>query len=361
MKIKSYGSLVHINHLVVSTAVLTAISIFFIVRSGRNFADSVVTTIPYNPKPKKWKLRSQNPPAPRLSSVSDDKQIYVAIIDDEYQPKPHHCKMANQWVSEFLENPRVDGVEIYSANAWSHPDCNLSTITIPSMPPQLFNPSAYILLRTFKMFLQRSTSGYLFVIGDAAYIKTNQFFQYLDRVTTSTRPLSERFMIGCCVEQRYFFQMLMINSGIVFSRRLVEDYVNSSQDHLWNVSFDVGIASDEILAQISDKIGIHIPGKQTHYHLGRGWRVQKHYQYLKDKKFDELPQCNIPMEYLRPPPGELGLCAAQIYKVNEVFVWSGSRGMTKLQFLESAEEWLTDIPDNVAYYWDRLYPTLCLR
>ena len=347
--------------LIIITFLLTIFSILMSKQTNKNNSSIIYKSVPYIEKKPKWKLRNSNPLPPKLSLLSTNKQLYVMIIDDEFQSKPHQCKMKNQWINEFLENPRIDGIEFYSLNSWENNECNISSITINELPQQTFNPSSFLLIKSFELFLNRSNSEWLFITGDYSYIKTNRFFDYIDKVTNGYIPSRDRFMLGCCVEQRYFFQMLTINSGILFSRKLIEEYVNSINDHLWNVSFDVGINADEILAQISDKIGINIPSKQTHEFLGRTWRDINHFDLLLSKSFSNLPKCNIPYEYLRPPPGELGLCAAQIYPLNELSVWSALSMKGKDYFLENAELMLENIPSNVSYYWDRLYPTLCIK
>lgn len=312
----------------------------------------------FKPKVYNWKLR-QNPPPPKLSNVKQMDKVYVMVLDNEYKAASHQCIMKRQWMDPFLEHPQIDGVEVYSTNAWTNSECNLSSITIEEMPEQKINPSAFLLYHSLKLFLDRSDAAWLFLIGDAAYIKIDRFFSWLETTTRSHNALTETFLIGSCVEERYFFQMLLTSSGILLSRNYVKRLVESRSDELWDVSFKVGITSEEILSKISDKLTVYIPGKQTHELVGRGFTHKKHYQMLMDKTFDDLPKCNIPFEYLRPAAGELGLCSAQVFKFDDMSVWSGLRHLTKKKFLETAEQMMTGNPPDLGYYWDRLYLTLC--
>ena len=126
-------------------------------------------------------------------------------------------------------------------------------------------------------------------------------------------------------------------------------------------SYIVGITAEEIIAKISDKNGVYIPGKHCNEFLGRGWVREDMYQMLLKKNFTTLPVCYIPNEYIRAPPGELSICSSDIVGVNDISVWAGTRFMSKEEFLLTAKDMLVNIPNNVKYYWDRLYPTLCLK
>lgn len=312
----------------------------------------------YIPKKPIWKL-GENPPPQKLSNSSANEKLYVMIIDSEYESNPYHCIMKNQWVDKFIKNPKVDGVEMYSVNAWTNQECNLSSITIPEIPKQKINPSAYLLYNALSMTLNRTDAGWIFIIGDAAYIHVDRFFEWVSRIMNSHNPEYEIFMTGSCVEERYFFQMLLTSSGILISRKFAENLVKSGSDSLWDVSYSVGITSDEILAKISDKLGQYIPGTQTSVLVGRGFTDKLHYELLTEKQFDSLPKCKIPEEYLNSVPGELSLCISQILKFNQIISWSGTYQIGKLEFLKNAEKMMNNNPDDLGYYWDRLYLALC--
>ena len=355
------------NLLIIGYVVLAFSIPFFIISVYLSFNLTPVlrkTTIQskiYHQKERNWKLRTTLPPAPNLSKVSKSKSLYVMILDDEYEAKPHQCLMKKQWVDEFLKRGEVDGVEVYSTNYWINKECNLSSITINKMPEQKINPSAFLLYNSLKLFLERSDAGWLFIISDAAYIRTKRFFSFFNQKISNIDPERETFMIGCCVEERYFFQMLLISSGIIISRNFAKRIVNTGDDQLWNVSYTVGITAEEILAKISDKNGVYIPGKQTHEMIGRGFAYKEMYEMLKKKEFGSLKPCDIPVEFLRPQPGELGLCDAQLHQVDDMSVWAGTRFMSKYEFLKDAEEMIGGLPSNLYYYWERLYPTLCIK
>ena len=316
----------------------------------------------YHQIQRNWKLH-ENPPPPHLSSLNTSKMLYVLILDDEYQASPHQCLMKQQWMDKFMERPEVDGVEVYSVNYWENKECNLSSITIDELPSQQINPSAFLLYKSLQLFLQRSEAGWLFIIGDSAYIKVDRFFDFFNKSTFRTNPERETYLLGSCVEERYFFQMLLSSSGLLLSRRFAEKLVKTGNDELWNVSYRVGITADEILSKIADKINVYVPGRQTTEFLGRGWAQKEMYEMLLSKNFSALPKCKIPREYLNPAPGELGLCISQIISIEKMSVWAGARKrfITKYDFLHNAERMLEDLPENLSYYWDRIYPTLCFK
>ena len=289
--------------------------------------------------------------------------LYVLILDDEYQSSPHQCLMKKQWIDEFMKRPEIDGVEIYSVNYWENKDCNLSTITIDEIPTQQINPSAFLLYKSLELFLQRSEANWLYIIGDAAYIKVERFFNFFNKTIKKIHALYETYLLGSCVEERYFFQMLLSSSGLLASRKFVEKLLKTGKDELWKVSYTVGITADEILSKMADKMSIYVPGRQTNEFLGRGWAQKEMYDMLLTKNFSSLPKCKIPHEYLNPGAGELGLCTSSIVSVNDMSVWAGTRKryISKYDFLNNAEKMLENLPPDLHYYWDRLYPTLCLK
>jgi hypothetical protein len=314
----------------------------------------------YVPKHPNWKLRKQNPPPPERSKKSPIESLYVMIIDQEYSAQPFQCLFVDQWVNEMAESEYVDGIEIYSLNAWTNKECNISSITISQLPKHTINPSAFLALRSMQLALKRTDAEWFFMINDAAYINVRRFLDFFDlkKRTTDNR---KTFMIGSCVEERYFFQMLLFDSGVLMSRDIVEMMADSENDHRWDVAFQTALTADEIFAEIADKNGISISSKQTHEFLGRGFRNIKDYDRLREKNFEGLPHCKIPIELLVPGPSQLGICSAQVFRMGDMSVWSALRGMSKMQFLEEAAAMLSALPENLGYYWDRLYPTLCLR
>ena len=314
----------------------------------------------YNPPHPKWKLRKQNPPPPNNSHVTPSQKLYVMVIDEEYQPSKFQCLFVNQWVRNMEKSEVVDGIEIYSLNKWENTECNISSITINELPLQTINPSAFLLINSIKMALNRTDANWFFVIGDSAYIKVEKFLNYFQHIA-SENPPEDKFIIGNCVEERYFFQMLLLNSGILMSRSVMQQFVDTSDDHSWEIAFQTALTGEEILAEMADKNDIDIKTKHTNEFLGRGWRKPEHFDILRSKRFDVLPHCNIPYNYYVPGASELGLCSYDIVSLNHISVWSGVRGMSKFEFLDEAEDMLAGVPDYVSYYWDLLYPTLCIR
>ena len=308
----------------------------------------------------RWKLRKTNPPPPAHSNEDPKDKLYVMIIDQEYSAKHFQCLFVDQWMREVEETEYVDGVEIYSLNAWKNEECNISSITIDELPKFTINPSSFQLLKSMQLALNRTDAEWFFVVGDSAYIKVQRFLNFFLSKKNSIDN-KKTFLIGSCVEERYFFQMLLFDSGVLMSRDIVKLMVESADDHRWDVAFQTALPAEEIFAEIADKNGLSMASKQTHEFLGRGFRNQSDYDRLREKRFDDLPICKIPYEILVPGPSELGICSAEIVAMNDMSVWSAARGITKEEFLEEAESLLAGLPDRLGYYWDRLYPTLCLR
>lgn len=314
----------------------------------------------YVPQKPKWKLRKTNPPPPARSTEDPNEKLYVMIIDQEYSAKPFQCLFVDQWVRDMEESDFVDGVEIYSLNAWKNEECNISSITINELPKYTINPSSFLALKSMQLALERTDAEWFFLIGDAAYIKVHRFLDFFTSMKKNVKD-KKTFMIGSCVEERYFFQMLLFDSGVLMSRDIVKMMAESENDHRWDVAFQTALPAEEIFAEIADNNGISMASKQTHEFLGRGFRNQSDYERLREKRFNDLPICKIPYELLVPGPSQLGICSAAIVALNDMSVWSAARGMSKGEFLEEAESLLSGIPDKLGYYWDRLYPTLCLR
>jgi hypothetical protein len=57
------------------------------------------------------------------------------------------------------------------------------------------------------------------------------------------------------------------------------------------------------------------------------------------------------------------VCSGEIIKFKDIIVWAGGgkNNTGKEWFLTHAQEMLKDLPDNVHFIWDRLFPELCRK
>lgn len=287
------------------------------------------------------------------------KSLYIAVIDTEFKPHPYQCLMKKQWIDPILQYPFIEAIEFYSRIRWSNELCNITTIiSPPSIFKETLNPTSWILLNTLKMFLERSNSDYVLIIGDSCYMKVKEFIDYFLAFHSS--------ISGSCVEQRYFFQMLLIESGILLSRNNAVKIVSKDAIETWNVACEVGIDSDEAFSQILDQVGIHPKYHAEDSFLGREFRNFSDFKRLQTKSYDDLPICKIPDIYIHNPPGEQGICSAKVTKFNDVILWSapfyslyGKSAASKYEFLLHAELMLNNNSDKLGYYWAQSHPTLC--
>ncbi|KAH0790171.1 hypothetical protein GPJ56_005907 [Histomonas meleagridis] len=299
-------------------------------------------------------------PAPVSKSPSQD-QLYIMILDTEYKPSPYQCIMKKQWVDALGKQDFIDAIEFYSLNGYQNEECNITTITVSSPTKTLHNPSAYLLHHSLKEYLSRSNTGWLFIINDCAYINTSRFPSFFNEFT-STRPdpYKNNFLLGGCIEKRYFFKLLAFQSGIFLSRKFVENLLSEKVSENWGVAGDIGIDADEAFAHISDQLGMPINMHSSDSLVGRPFRRPENFESLKKKEFNGLLKCEIPDSLLHPFPGEGGVCVTSILRMNSLVVWAASGNtMEKRRFLEEAEEMLSNLPDNICFYWDGTLPTLC--
>lgn len=337
----------------------------------KNYINSCV----YKSKPAEWSNPKFNPPASFKNNTG--KTLYIAIIDSEYEPRPFQCLMKKQWVDELSKYDFVDNIEYYSRIRWTNKECNITTIVTP--PPKYkdtLNPTTWILFNTLKMYLERSNSSCLLIIGDSSYLKVKEFVKYFD---SYFHPI-----YGGCIEQRYFFQMLLIESGILISRRVVEKFLLESVMTTWDVGSEVGITADEIFSQVGDQVGFYMKNYAENKFVGREFREYKDFDRLKQKDFDDLPPCKIPYRYIHNQPGEQGICSAEITNFSRIIIWSGAipsdpsqssekkssifgseieseSSKNKFEFLKNAEQMMNNNPDYLSYYWAQSKPRLCRR
>lgn len=326
-----------------------------------------------------WGSDMKNPKPPHLSkSIEAKDKLYVMILDSEFKSNHFQCVAKKQWIDPFLKEPFIDGVEIYSRAEWTNSECNLSTIVTPKPPKKylIANPSSWVLSNALKMFLERSDSGWLLLIGDAAYIKIDLFKHFFKKFIEDKDPINAAAASGGCIDQRYFFQMFIVESGIVFSRKAIENLFNEKSDKTWDITYQIGLNGDEALSQIATGNYIFPRSKANDCFLGREFVSSDDFivlenissMYHKDDSDNsieqiiqsKLPQCIIPAYYHNINPGMQGLCSKRITSLNDVFIWSAyGTNKTKLDFLLNADRLINNLPDSVGYFWNPDKPQLC--
>lgn len=312
-------------------------------------------------KPKyDWRLNIPSDVNINISDSPKNGKLYISIIDTEYKESSHHCVLKKLWVDEIVKHDVVDAVEFYSVNGHHNKECNISFITPNRLPEQKIDPSAFLLLETLKIATKRTDSQWFLFVGDTAYVKVNEFLKYFDNITKENGE-EYYFLKGSCVEERYFFQMLLLDSGLLVRRNTLETILSLQDDILWKVSMQSGFRGEEAFAKILDKLFLRIANYQNYEFLGRGFRKESDYDVLQSKNISSLKKCVVPSYVISREPGESGACTAAFIKLNDIVIWSGARFMSKKEFLERAESLLSNLPDNLHFYWDRIYPALCIK
>ena len=301
-----------------------------------------------------FKPNKQNPDPPNHAN-NKANSFYTLIFDDVYEPKDYHCIMYDQWIDSLIDSELVDGIEIYSLNGWKHPKCKLSTVTVPPPPVKMYDPTSWQMLKSLEMFLERSQSNWLFLVGDAAYIRVPKFLSFMAETMRNNRGSVAK---GGCVEVRYFFQMLELASGIVLSREAVEKIV--ALDTHWNVSIRTEMNGEQALGHALNNIRMHVPWLHTNGFVGNAFYSSKDYKILAGGEFSKLNKCFVRDELKNPPPGTSGNCAKDSQKFRDVFSWAGGGKNNRKEFLENAETWLSAADDSVGVIWERRNPVLCL-
>ncbi|OHT17136.1 hypothetical protein TRFO_12665 [Tritrichomonas foetus] len=307
-----------------------------------------------------WDDYRKNPEYHGKTDPETSNSLYVMILDSENKAQPFQCIMKKQWVDQLSQKRFVDGIEYYSRIHWTNPECNISTIVTPKSKYNAINPSSWILLNSFKMFLERSNAAWLFVINDAAYMDVGKFESFFDEYKKKKMPRNNIYITGSCIEQRYFFQMLLIDSGILMSRKAVQDFTASNVMNTWEVTCEVGINADETLAQVGDQIYIYVRNSAENRFVGREFRNLSDFSILEKREFQHLKKCEVPDVYINNPPGEQGICSSEITPFKNIIIWAAAGNkISKLDFLEKAPQMLKNVPDYLGYFWAQTRPQLC--
>lgn len=325
---------------------------------------------PFQQKKIKWGNPNTNKNPPRHSTLkkSEDK-LYIMIFDTEFQANKYQCIAKQQWVDPLSTEDFIDGIEFYSHSTYTNWECNISTI-VPPQPPEQFmspNPSSWVISKALEMYLSRSDSGWVLLIGDAAYIDVEKFKDFFKHFKTMKDPLRKEYASGGCIEERYFFYMLILDSGILLSRKGAERVLETFSKNTWEVAYQIGLNGEEALSQIFIHNLISPQGSANDLFLGREFVSSDDLELLSDitvnnmpYKINTLPQCIIPKMYYSIRPGESNLCSYTVTPLNQIIIWSGSgKYQSKLEFLTKAPKILQNIPPILSYYWSPVKPKLC--
>lgn len=327
------------------------VTIFILFRNNKTEMDF---DDPFKLKNKISSVKS-NPKPPR--SVNDESSVYIAIFDEEYEEKVYHEYVYKQWISKLRQNPRIDGVELYSLVKWSSPSFDLSTIVVQNPPHFMSDPRAWQLYHILKLYMERSLSKWLFLIGDAAYINHDNFEKFItDEVLLSYDPNSIMFK-GSCVEPRYFFQELQISSGVLLSRETVRNIIDL--DKFWNHTFEIELNPDDALGQSFCQLNACADLGIKNGFIGGGFNSDRDYNVLLSGDDSKLPPCIVADNLKNPPAGIAGNCVKFEQRFSEFISWAGAKKNLKTQFLKNAELMVRHIKPEYGIVWDRMNPILC--
>ena len=295
-----------------------------------------------------------NPPAENDREFRKDR-LFVVVLDRDGRPGRHFCQMKRQWMEKFAAHDDVEDVVVISEKFWTMDECGVSTLTVP--PPKYGTPdtSAWLLYKSFEMFLERSRSGWLFLAGDCVYVKVDEFLRFFKQ----GRNALSRAVVGGCVEKRYFFQMLVLESGILLDRQTVMKLIEPELADTWHVMFEIGLPYDEALAHAADQVGLYFKGQKFNLFLGREFQNVSHFDALLTKSFTGLKPCIVPDKYLFNGPGDIGVCTPKVTLWSNLLTWSASGILSKTQFLEESERMLYNNPSDLAFFWNGSKPALC--
>lgn len=305
---------------------------------------------------KKLNERKSNPKPPRTNNKYES--LYIAVYDDEYEPKDYHCLMKKQWIDPLSKNKIIDGIEFFSLNAWDSDECNLSTITVKRPPKFMKDPSSWQVYQIMKQYIERSNSAWLYLVGSAAYIRIDEFIRMFSHLLEDYTDESAVMARGCCIEPSYYFQLLQISSGVFLTRKAVQKML--ALNDFWNTTFAIEIDGNEALGHALNSIGITISYSNIIGMIGDEFFDEKDMRRLVDKNFDGLPDCTIREDLLNPAPGNNGNCIKDVQLFLSLIVWAGGGKSNRYAFLKNAQRMIENSAPNLGVIWERTKPKLCL-
>ena len=346
--------LIKIHILMISVSLLLFCVVAYL-EKGTPAAQGTSKIIPTEHIPEKFTPNDENPPITRVDGA---RQMYVMVLDSSFRPEKYHCVAYEQWMRPLTVTGVPEAIEFYSLNSWHNEDCNISSITV-SVDASRAGTSSQFLYKSLNLYVTRSEAPWLFLVGDATFIHTSRFLEAIGHYLERTNPWVS-FAMGNCVERRFYFQMFPISSGILISRRTV--MLLLSKTEMWDVAIQIGLPADEALSQILDAVSVTVRSHHRPEFLGMPFRNISHYEVLLNRNFAGLKPCAIPQSIMNARSGVSTICSSDIFPIRDIATWAGAPDDTsasKLQFLLTAEKMLDEVPNNIRFYWDRLYPTLC--
>ena len=347
-------NLLWINRIVILLAIVIGVVAVIQVRGAGSaswFARHAKSKVFVAPK----RRRFTNPPNP---PVKNDREfakdgLFVVVLDRDGRPGRHFCQMKRQWMEKLAAQKDVEDVILVSEKFWKMDECSLSTLTVPRPKYGTPDTSAWLLYKSFELFLERSRSGWLFLVGDCVYVKVDEFLSFFKQGRNAGT------LVGGCVEKRYFFQMLVLESGILLNRQTVLKLIEPELADTWQVMFEIGLPYDEALAHAADQVGFYFKGQKFNLFLGREFQNVSNFDALLTKSFTDLKPCIVPDKYLFNGPGDIGVCTPKVTLWSNLLTWSASGILSKTQFLEEAERMLDNNPSDLAFFWEGSKPALC--
>ena len=305
--------------------------------------------------------RFNNPPNPQWKQQTElhSDKLFVIITDRNEESGPHFCQMKRQWIDKLNESGDIEAIVVVSQRFWQNSECGITTLTIPPPKYPTVERSAWLLFQSIQLFLEHSNSGWLFLTGDSVYVKVPEFLALFHRMRSEKDAAGFKTIIGGCIEKRYFFQTLSLESGILLSRHTATRLLEPEVMDNWNVILETGISDEEALGHVADQIGVYFKGQKFNLFVGQEFRNASHFDMLMTKQFEGLNACIVPNKYIFNDPGEAGVCTAKVTRWKDVITWSGSGTLSKANFLEQAETMLNNNPPELGFYWDKSKPMLC--
>lgn len=300
------------------------------------------------------------PPPPRFAAqYTNGSRLYIAVVDDEYQPSPIQCALEDAWIRHARGLGFVDGVELYSSAAFVNENCGMVSISVNSTDDRfnlVHNPSCVITQNMLTSFLARSNAEWLLVVGDGAYVDVSKLKQLMESVS-EIDPLTVNSVFGQCQEVRDYFQTFVRGSGVLMSRATVKNLVKGVRtptgSSVWEVSCAIEIDWSEALAHSMNLNGIYAIQNDDSRFLGHPFSRESDYASLMEKEFKTLVNC--PDEYARRR-----VCHSTVQAMNSLVVWAGAGSfMDKLTFIQRASSMISSVPDDVHFIYDTYLSELC--
>lgn len=342
------------KHIFIVLAIAACFFIISLFNSRSKTTETLDFEDPFHLKSKIPKTQS-NPPPPR--HVNDLSSLYIAIFDDAYEEKPYHPIIYEQWISKLSEEPFIDGIEMYSLTKWKCQTCNLSTIVVKNPPKFMSDPRSWQLHQTLLGFLERSDSGWLFLVGDAAYIHLENFIRFIRHEVLTHYSSDSITFKGSCIEPRYFFQALQISSGILISRSVVEKI--TELDEFWHANFEMMMDPDEALSHAFCQLNACADLGIKAGFIGDAFKEKSDFDVLMNGRTADLPACKLPDYLANPPPGIAGNCVKFAWKFSEIISWAGGGKDNKFEFLNNADRMVSSIRSEYGIIWEKTRPRLC--